>query len=167
MYGLAMISALTRLALQLRVHRRLYLDDWLLIFATMTLTASTVLGYVNVGALYWSQELNYNQSRIYELLAEHVDIAAHINAYERLYYTYPSLLWASIFAVKFAYLAFLRRLVDRIKPLIGYWRVVVGVTAIAFPICVISVYVGCIKWGLDAGMAIKSIPSPNMLKKIV
>ena len=146
-----MVTAMARLTLQLRVHRRFNLDDWLLIFATVCLTASTVLGYVEVGNLYWSQTVNYNKSRISELISEHVDIGAHIDAYQRLYYTYPALLWTSIFAVKFAYLAFLRRLVDRIKPLIGYWRIVFGVTIVSFSVCIISVYVGCIKWGLDAG----------------
>lgn len=146
-----MITAMARLILQFKAHRRFYLDDWLLVFATVCLTTSTVLGYVKVGTLYWSQELNYNESRISELISQHVDLAAHINAFQRLYYTYPTVLWLSIFAIKFAYLAFLRRLVDRIKPLIGHWRIVVCITSLSFPVCVISVYVSCNKWGLDAG----------------
>ena len=117
----------------------------------MSLTAGTVLGYAKVGDLYWSEELNYNPERIYYLLAEHVDVGARINSYERLYFSYPAVLWTTIFAVKFAYLAFFRRLIDRITPLIKYWRVVLGIAILSFPICIISIYVACVKWGLAAG----------------
>ena len=148
---MAIVVASIRLIMQMNIHRRLYLDDYFLIFACVSLTAGTVLGYANVGNLYWSEELNYNPTFIYYLLAEHVDVAAHINLYERLYYSYPAVLWSSIFVVKFAYLAFFRRLIDRITPLVMYWRVVVGITVVSFPICIVSIYVSCMKWGLEAG----------------
>jgi len=146
-----MIAALTRLALQLKTHRRLYSDDCFLIFACICLTGGTVLGYIKVGILYWSQELNYNPSHAIYILADHEDIAAHINENKRLYYSYIALLWAAIFAVKFAYLAFFRRLIDRIRPLVIYWRVIVGVTVIFFPVSIVGIYVSCMKWGLEAG----------------
>ena len=136
--------------LQIKVHRRLYLDDYFLLFACVSLTAGTVLGYANVGNLYWSEELNYNPVYIYYLFAEHVDVGAHIDTYERLYYSYPALLWTSIFVVKFAYLAFFRRLIDRIIPLIKYWRIVSGISIVSLLICIISIYVSCVKWGLEA-----------------
>ena len=150
-YGLAIAVASIRLILQARVNRRLYLDDYILIFACVSLTAGTVLGYANVGNLYWSEGLNYNPTHIYYLLAEHVDVGARISVYERLYYSYPAILWTSIFAIKFAYLVFFRRLIDRITPLIIYWRVVLGITIVSFPVCIVSIYVSCIKWGLEAG----------------
>ena len=124
----------------------------------MTLTAGTILGYANVGNLYWSEELNYNPTHIYYLLAEHVDVGAHISVYQRLYYSYPTLLWTSIFVVKFAYLAFFRRLINRIPPLIKYWRVVTGITIVSFPTCVVPNYFVCMKWGLEAGKPIDSRP---------
>ena len=150
-YGVAIITASVRLILQIRFHRRLHVDDYFLIFACITLTAGTILGYANVGALYWTQELNYNPSQFFVFLAQHVDIAAHIDRYERLYYSWPVLLWATIFVVKFAYLAFFRRLIERIRPLFIYWKIIVGITVVSFPICIISVYVACVKHGLEAG----------------
>lgn len=135
----------------MKTYRRLQVDDYFLLFACICLTASTVLGYINVSNLYWSQELDYNPTRSLFLLDEHVDIAAHINAYERLYYSYPSLLWAAIFAVKFAYLAFFRRLVDRVRPLVIYWRIIVILSVVSLPVCIVTIYVSCMKWGLEAG----------------
>ncbi|MCJ1422479.1 hypothetical protein MMC29_000359 [Sticta canariensis] len=148
-YGLALLAALTRLVLQLKTYRHLQVEDYSLIFACISLTASTILGYAN--------ELNYNPARYFHLVEEHVDVAAHINAYERLYYSYPCLLWATIFSVKFAYLAFFRRLVDRARPLVIYWRIVVGLSVVSFPVCVVSVYVVCVKWGLDAVVCLQPV----------
>ena len=105
-YGLAIVVASIRLILQARVNRGLYLDDYILIFACVLLTAGTVLGYANVGSLYWNEGLIYNPTHIYYLLAEHVDVAALIKVYERLQYSYSTILWTSIFAIKFAYLVF-------------------------------------------------------------
>ena len=146
-----MLAALTRLVLQLKFHHRLQLDDFFLIFACICLTASTVLCYANVGDLYWNEELNYNPSLLLFLMQQHVDVAVHINAYQSVYQSSTSLLWAAIFAVKFAYLAFFRRLVDRLRPLVIYWRIVVGLCAVSFPICVISIYVVCLKRKQEAG----------------
>ena len=130
----------------------------------MSLTAATVLGYANVGNLYWSEELHLNPAHIYHLLAEHVDVGAGIITYERLQSSYPALLWTSIFVVKFAYLAFFRRLIDRITPLIIFWRVVVGIAVVSFLICIISIYVSCAKWGLEAGKYVDTrLPSTRLM----
>ena len=158
-YGLAILGALTRLVLQLKLHHRLQLDDTFLIFACICLTASTVLCYANVGNLYWNQELNYHPSLLLYLMQEHVDVAAHVNAYQSVYESSTSLLWAVIFAVKFAYLAFFRRLVDRVCSLVIYWRIVVGLCAVSFPICVISIYVSCSKKKQKAGQELLTLPS--------
>ncbi len=140
-----MLGALTRLVLQLKTCHRLQVDDCFLIFACICLTATTVLSYANVGDLYWSQELNYNPSLLLYLMKQHVDIAARINTYQRVYNSQASLQWTVIFAVKFAYLAFFRRLVDRLRPLVIYWRIIVGLSAVSFPVCVISIYISCWK----------------------
>ena len=144
-----MLGALTRLVLQLKFYHRLQLDDCFLIFACICLTASTVLCYANVGNLYWS--LSYTPSFLLHLMQEHVDVAAHVHACRKAYDSSTSLLWTVIFAVKFAYLAFFRRLVDRVYPLLIYWRIVISLCAVSFPICVISIYVSCMKRKLVAG----------------
>ena len=84
-------------------------------------------------------------------MQEHVDVAARINVYQKVYDSSTSLLWTVIFAVKFAYLAFFRRLVDRLPPLVIYWRIVVGLCAVSYPIGVISIYVSCPEKNQEAG----------------
>lgn len=151
-----MVAATARFILQIKVHRRLHVDDYFLLLACICVTAGTVLGYINVGNLYWSEDLSLNPTRLMSLLTSENDFINRVNAYERLYYTYPALLWTAIFAVKFAYLTFFRQLVARLRPLILYWRVVLATTIISFPVCVVSIYLGCVKWGLEAGMRHKS-----------
>lgn len=107
--------------------------------------------------MYWSQEVNYNPTHIYYLIMQQVDIGSHISAYQRLYLSYPAFLWTAIFSIKFGYLAFLKRLLSRIKPPIIYWRVVVGVTIVSWLVYVASIYLGCTKWALEAG---KWLPIP-------
>lgn len=46
---------------------------------------------------------------------------------------------------------FFRRLIERIRPLFIYWKIIIGITVVSFPICIISVYVACTKHGLEAG----------------
>ncbi len=153
-----MVAATARCILQIKVHHRLHVDDYFLLIACIFVTAGTVLGYIKVGNLYWSEDLSLNPTRLMSLLTSEEDFINQIDAYERLFYIYPTLLWTAIFAVKFAYLTFFRQLVARLRPLIIYWRVVLATTIIAFPVCVASVYLGCMKWGLEAGMRHESEP---------
>lgn len=150
-YGIAILAAIIRLGLHINIYRRFQVDDYFVIFGCICLTASTVLGFVNVDNLFWDEEVSLNPKQALGLLEQVADPVAHINTYERLCFSYPSILWAAIFAIKFAYLAFFRRLIDRVPRLKIYWRVTLGLCLISFPLCVVSVYVACMKWGLQAG----------------
>lgn len=146
-----MLGALTRLGIQLKTYRRLQVDDFFLVVACTSLTASTILSYIKVRDLYWGQALNYDSALSLLHMEEYTEIAAHIKAYQMLYSSYASLLWTTIFAVKFAYLTFFRRLVDRLRPLIIYWRFIVGLSAVSFPFCVVSIYTLCKQKRQEAG----------------
>lgn len=151
-----MVAATTRFVLQIKLYRRLHIDDYFLLLACICVTAGTVLGYTKVGDLYWTEDLSLHPTRLASLLVSEEDFVNQVNAYKRLSYAYPALLWTAIFAVKFAYLIFFRQLVARLRPLIIYWRVVLTITIISFPVCILSIYVGCEKWGLEASMRHKS-----------
>ena len=135
----------------MRIHNRLHLDDYFLIFSCVCITVGTALCYVYIGLLYWIQELDLNPTRSSYLLAEHIDFIADINLIERLVSVFTTLMFTAIFAVKLAYLAFFRRLVDRIRPLIIYWRVVTAITILSFPIGIILSFLACTQTGPDVG----------------
>lgn len=146
-----MIAATTRIGLQIQVRRRLQLDDYFLIFACICLLASTIFAYFRVEALYFSEKISSNPEFLLYAIVSHADIVGQINDYTRFYLAITPLLWASIFAVKFAYLIFFRQLVDRVKPLVTYWKIILGITIVSCPICISSTFLSCVKWGLEAG----------------
>jgi len=51
--------------------------------------------------------------------------------------------WTSIFAVKLSFLFFFKTLVNRIRPMTILWRVVVGVTAVAWAVGCVCVVMEC------------------------
>lgn len=57
---------------------------------------------------------------------------------------YLVLTYTSIFAVKFSFLFFFRVLVRRVHKMVVYWWIVVAVTAVAWIVCVISIFLSCL-----------------------
>lgn len=143
-----MIAAATRVTLQVRIHRILRLDDIFLLFACVCQTGGTIFVFLKTETLYFNEEIGLNPGR----LTMPTDIVGLINSYKNLYYAYPTLAWTTIFFVKFAYIAFFRHLVARLKGLTLYWKVLTAITIISYPICVLTIYVVCPKRGLEARM---------------
>lgn len=57
---------------------------------------------------------------------------------------YLVLTYTSIFAVKFSFLFFFRVLVRRVHKMVVYWWIVVAVTAVAWIVCVICIFLPCL-----------------------
>lgn len=159
-YALALIGAATRLTLQIKMHQRLQLDDCLLLNAGICLTISTILGFVYVDTLYRGQELNMESSELDRLLRLGADLTGLSNAYRMLCWTYTVLLWSAIFSIKFAYLVFFRQLVDRLRSLVMYWRLFVGITVLAFLFCAVSCFLPCTEQGVETGKQFLKPASP-------
>ena len=64
-------------------------------------------------------------------------VIEEISQIQRYLYPFGSLIWASIFSVKFCYLYFFRLLIDRQKSMIVYWRAAMVITFVSavFDIC--------------------------------
>lgn len=147
-YTIAIIAAATRLVLQVRHHRRLQIDDCFLLGACACLTGATLLTFIKFSDLYFAEEFGLNAG----LLPIPADIYQRIYSYEDLYYSAPVLAWTAIFFVKFAYLYFFRILVDRLRKLQIFRKILMVIAAVSWPVCIISVYIPCTKRGLEAGM---------------
>ncbi|KAI9808055.1 MAG: hypothetical protein M1826_004372 [Phylliscum demangeonii] len=113
MDGLAIIAAVAR---TVRSHRRLFIDDLFLLIACTFLAAGTILLYQVTTTMY----------RPYSSWL----------AKDRHGFAYGFLSLTAVFAVKFSFLFFLRVLVERIRYMTIYWRVVLGATIVAFSLCV-------------------------------
>ena len=79
-----------------------------------------------------------------------LDAVADILWFQRVEYTYISMVWLAILAVKFAFLAFFHHLVSRVRHLVIYWKVVTIVNVIAFVVCILTEFIECPYTSLQA-----------------
>ena len=155
MFGIAILTAIGRLFALLPSRKRLHLDDILLIFACVFLTAGTVTLYVGTSVIYYYQELDLNSIKDLAISgADMSDIESQLVLYQRISLGYLSVAWSSIFFVKFAFLAFFRGLVDRLPLMQLYWKVVGVITALVFLFTWIDVFIPCPYPGVFSGKSL-------------
>lgn len=129
--------AALRFAVRLHNQRRLFFEDALLLFACTCLTVATILLYKFSIYLFVAERL------LKGLIAPSSDIVMQMLWFHKIIYAYMGLIWTTIFFVKFCFLGFFRRLINRLRAMILYWRFVVGVTGIAYIFCICSPLIEC------------------------
>jgi hypothetical protein len=121
---LALLSAVARTGLRVYYHRKLYVDDYLLIYAILAAGACA-------GVAYSIKDLVYLQIYVglgWEKPAP--DFYDRMLVFEKRIQVCSALIWSIIYAIKFSFLVFFRKLVDRVRSLEIYWKAVAGVTGI-------------------------------------
>lgn len=123
-----------------------FLDDFLLLFASVCLIAATIL--LNLGADSLYQVGAVNATELAAMIPLKV-ISAAITKIQNYTYPFGALIWACIFLVKFCYLAFFRLLIDRQKALVNYWRVTMVVVFLSACFDISSSFIGCSHFGSE------------------
>ncbi|KAL8699566.1 MAG: hypothetical protein Q9201_005933 [Fulgogasparrea decipioides] len=141
LFGLAILAAFARTSIRFRSIPRPALDDALLLFACICLTAATGLFYKLVPKAYLYEELNFNATVALPFPIS--DLAKETTLTIRILHAYTFISWLVIFAVKFCFLAFFRVLIDRVKRMIIYWRFVVVITVILGGISFCETFIAC------------------------
>lgn len=141
LFALAILVAATRILIRVRMTRRLALDDYLLLVACVFLGASTGLLYELIPSAYLFERL---------LSGEQVPLPFPVMNIEKeekrsinILDVYVASSWAVIYGVKFSYLAFFRALIDRIQPMIIYWKIVVVITFLSAGVAVYETFIAC------------------------
>ena len=145
-----MLTATVRTVIRIRSQGRLAPDDYMLIFACVTLIASTVLLFDVAETVYWDEALILDPSPATLAEAFLPTFPAKIMHFQQKVFAYLSLTWTTIFAVKLSFLLFFRSMVDRVKKMELFWKVVFGITVVFYCYCAAAVYMGCSKFGLAA-----------------
>ena len=163
MYGIAILVAISRLTIRLRVQRQLLVDDVFLIFACLALSAAMGIIYRNVKPLYLTQAvidglITAEQSWI----LYGANPAAGIQIYQSFQYSHETMIWLVIFSAKFSFLFFFYRLISRAQHLVTYWRVICLLTLIAFVFCVCCTFIGCPYINLQARKSTR----PNFRRRV-
>ena len=145
-FGIAILLAILRMLVQIHRRKRLGLDDVFLLVACVLLVASTALLYVIVDALYLEEALTINPGSV----SFDLDSISEITWYQKVVYGYLDLSIATVYAVKFSFLCFFRLLIDRLRGMIIYWRIVVTVTAITLAFTVCTPFISCPDFDLSS-----------------
>ena len=120
----------------------------MLLFSCLCLIASTILLSLGANIMY-QISIYRNNTDLAELLPAKMVIDATTKV-QHYTYTFGSLIWATIFLVKFSYLAFFRSLIDRQHRMLIYWRVASIVTFLAGVFDISSPFIGCAQFGNDS-----------------
>lgn len=94
-----------------------------------------------MSALYFEQKLASDPNAVSFKTA--LKTIPELLKFQRLSYAHLTLTWTVIFSVKFSFLFFFKLLIKRLTSLNIYWRVVVGINAIVFVLCVSDIFIAC------------------------
>ena len=139
------------------MNRGFYLDDCMLLVGCMCLIAQTILLSEMTPNLYLFQPLQ--STKISSLFNVPADISERWAWFEKCNYAFIAVAWTTIFSIKFSFLFFFRRLIDRLKGFIVYWRVVVAFNIVAWALSVCHPFISCPRFDLSAGKSGPSIVS--------
>lgn len=147
----------------MRFHsqRKLHPDDFVLMFACLTIIASQVLLYtLNMDNIHWLGAATFDPvpqtpALTIEDLEEYY---RRISKILRMEYSIGILTWASIFAVKICFLLFFHQMITRIRKLIVVWRVIFGITIISWALCSCAFFISCPHFG--QAVCKSTLPAP-------
>ena len=159
-YGVAISVALARIIVRfyvnkdLRLAKRLQLDDWLLILACVCLTAATAFLLYATPTVYLIEATSLNPMGLFggggAGIKDLNTLLVKLNFFARFNWIYLILTWTTIFAVKFGFLSFFRTLVLRLPGIYMYWRIVVAITVVVYLFSLIDGVIACPHDGLVA-----------------
>jgi hypothetical protein len=123
-------------------------DDYLVFYATACLIAGTAVLYLEVDNLYIGPILAMEPSMINAIPPGRMQkIFDYGMIHQHIYFT---LLWSSIFGVKFAFLAFFRKMINRMKAMKIYWWMTLSILVPAWAAIVIMGFLLCPMFGAEA-----------------
>lgn len=105
--GLSILTAAVRTVIRVRLYRRLHPDDFMLLFACVTLIAANVVVYLMLSDLYWSEELLLNPGpTILAMARTPEEISGRIQSTRKTMLSFMALSWTAIYAIKLCFLLF-------------------------------------------------------------
>ncbi|PYH90486.1 hypothetical protein BO71DRAFT_462274 [Aspergillus ellipticus CBS 707.79] len=150
-FGIAVLSFLGRIFIRLFTRRRLYIDDGFLSFAFATLCGGTVLGYLRIYIVYLQFAVLQGDMAATAIVASDPGEHAKQFAYNLAYIV---LLWTTVFAVKWCYLAFFHPLlVGMSRRFVFYYRFTIGLSVVSWILSVaVAPVIPCPYMGMAAVM---------------
>lgn len=144
-FTLAILAAIIRLTVRLKLQRRLFLDDGLLICACFCLIVSTVLSYNLLDIWYINEALAIDPDSVNKTSSKaenrHLDL--------RMWHAANPMLWTSLYLVKFSFLHFFKSLVSRIDGMKMYWNAVIVICVLSYFTSISETFIACPHFNSD------------------
>ncbi len=150
LFTAAMLATIGRLAIRFRYQKRLFADDYVLLFGCFSLIATFTLTIVMFEDTYFDMSLILGPGELVMQESASADFVNRILYYQQLSFSTEVLNWVTIFAVKTAFLLFFRQLLDRLKALLTYWTVTVGIVVVSGIFCICSIFISCPHFGVSS-----------------
>lgn len=132
-----------RLALRIFTRRRLYLDDYILLFGLACLAAATYLVYSFSHLIFLS-----NAVRLDPLVSPTFSETTKLINSLKIIDSFLALIWTTTFAVKLSFLVFFKQLIERVsKKITIYYWVVVVFTVLTWMFLVSEAFILCPYFG--------------------
>jgi len=133
-----LVCAAARLGFRLRSSRTFFADDYLLLFALCALCVAAGLAYTVKDVVYLQIYVGIGWE------PQPPDYTDQLATFQQRIQPAGSLVWAAIYAIKFSFVLFFRKLVSRVPKLQRLWwavailTVACGITAIPIGLVICS-----------------------------
>ena len=147
-FAIAIVAATARMIIRLKLHKKLRLDDFCVIFACVCLAGATGLSYYAMSINYVIEQLSMHPTQSTGGGIDRAMVLQRVISLQKIVWAYSVLSWTVIFATKFGYLCLFRNIVDRLPTMYAIWKFVVLLTILAFGFALCSIWLFCPNDGL-------------------
>ncbi|CAF9924735.1 MAG: hypothetical protein GOMPHAMPRED_003688 [Gomphillus americanus] len=141
--AIAFIFTVLRTVARLNQHGRLYLDDYFVFYAVIAAAACGGVAYSIRDQIYLQIYVGLGWQ------APAADFQDQMLIFEKRIMACSALIWSVIYAIKFSFLAFFRKLVDRVWKLEIYWWIVMAITTACGITSIPLSFIICAHFGND------------------
>ena len=150
--------AAARMMIWFHIQKNLHSDDYVLLFACLSLTASQVLFYIlKLDSIYWLTavlfefSLQKTSSPALVVISEEDDhdeaVYCRILKSQRIHYSIGILTWTHIFTIKICFLLYFHQIITSLRRLIVAWRIILAIIIIFWALCSCTVFISCSHFG--------------------
>ena len=136
------------MGIRIRARRNLYLDDYVVLAGVMCLCAATGLLYHYCDYYFLSGALKRDPALFVHLTPAQLKNLLKIST--TYIHAFLAFIWTTIFAVKFSFLIFFKKLIERVTKIQTYYWIVVAITLISWPFLVVEPLILCHYFGAEA-----------------
>lgn len=147
MYGVAVLSVLTRAVIRVTTRRNVSLDDYLLFLAFAFLTASTALVYYLLDSIYLATAVERDALIFFQLNTKQMEQLLSQALNENIFL---AMAWTTTFLVKFSFLAFFRQLIRNVNGIQYYYWGIVTLTLLTWMFLTSEAFILCSDFGIKA-----------------